>query len=172
MPLRNVHDQNCICARATSRFDGTLFDVILAVWIEENRNVGDEEKEQVIHSIDATLVSSPAWTPPTTTVQFQFHPCDVLQEATAVTRLRGTSPPVRPAGHYYDTATQNCSVDIKVITHSPFLQANMKVVRVVEYHKDLKLEEAPEPKIDGPLDVIVKIGAVCQSFRVRIATYD
>lgn len=36
----------------------------------------------------------------------------------------------------------------------------MKVVRVVEYHKPLKLDEAPDPKIDGPLDVIVKIGAV------------
>ena len=42
---------------------------------------------------------------------------------------------------------------------------NMKVVRVVEYHQNLELQEAPEPKIEGPLDVIVKIGAagVCRT---------
>ncbi|EMC96774.1 hypothetical protein BAUCODRAFT_131289 [Baudoinia panamericana UAMH 10762] len=40
----------------------------------------------------------------------------------------------------------------------------MKVVRVVGYHKNLELDEAPEPKVTGPLDVIVKIGAagVCR----------
>lgn len=40
----------------------------------------------------------------------------------------------------------------------------MKVVRVVGYHQDLQLDEAPEPKITTPLDVIVKIGAagVCR----------
>jgi NAD+-dependent secondary alcohol dehydrogenase Adh1 len=41
----------------------------------------------------------------------------------------------------------------------------MKVVRVVEYHKPLQLDEAPEPKIEGPLDVIVKIGAVSREHR-------
>src|ERR1700748_3097006 len=41
----------------------------------------------------------------------------------------------------------------------------MKVVRVVGYHENLKLSEAPEPQITGPLDVIVKIGAagVCRT---------
>lgn len=41
----------------------------------------------------------------------------------------------------------------------------MKVVRVVAYHENLKLDEAPEPKITSPLDVIVKIGAagVCRT---------
>lgn len=41
----------------------------------------------------------------------------------------------------------------------------MKVVRVVEYHQNLQLDEAPEPKITSPLDVIVKIGAagVCRT---------
>jgi len=41
----------------------------------------------------------------------------------------------------------------------------MKVVQVVEYHKDLKLSDAPEPKITSPLDVIVRIGAagVCRT---------
>ena len=41
----------------------------------------------------------------------------------------------------------------------------MKVVRVVNYHENLKMEGAPEPKISGPLDVIVKIGAagVCRT---------
>ena len=40
----------------------------------------------------------------------------------------------------------------------------MKVVRVVAYHENLKLDEAPEPKVTSPLDVIVKIGAagVCR----------
>ena len=36
---------------------------------------------------------------------------------------------------------------------------NMKAVRVVGYHENLKLDEVEQPKIDGPLDVIVKIGA-------------
>jgi NAD+-dependent secondary alcohol dehydrogenase Adh1 len=35
----------------------------------------------------------------------------------------------------------------------------MKVVRVVGYHQNLKLEEAPEPEITSPMDVIVRIGA-------------
>ena len=41
----------------------------------------------------------------------------------------------------------------------------MKVVQVVGYHQNLKLTEAPEPKITNPLDVIVKIGAagVCRT---------
>ena len=41
----------------------------------------------------------------------------------------------------------------------------MKVVRVVGYHENLKLDEAPDPKITSPLDVIVKIGAagVCRT---------
>src|SRR6201985_614726 len=41
----------------------------------------------------------------------------------------------------------------------------MKVVRVVGYHENLKLDEAPEPKITSPLDVIVKIGGagVCRT---------
>jgi len=41
----------------------------------------------------------------------------------------------------------------------------MKVVRVVAYHQDLQLHEAPEPTITSPLDVIVKIGAagVCRT---------
>jgi NAD+-dependent secondary alcohol dehydrogenase Adh1 len=41
----------------------------------------------------------------------------------------------------------------------------MKVVRVVGYHQNLQLDEAPEPKITSPLDVIVKIGAagVCRT---------
>lgn len=41
----------------------------------------------------------------------------------------------------------------------------MRVVRVIGYHQDLQLDEAPEPKITSPLDVIVKIGAagVCRT---------
>lgn len=41
----------------------------------------------------------------------------------------------------------------------------MKVVQVVGYHENLKLSEAPQPKVTGPLDVIVKIGAagVCRT---------
>lgn len=41
----------------------------------------------------------------------------------------------------------------------------MKAVKVVEYHKNLELGEAPQPKADGPLDVVVKIGAagVCRT---------
>ena len=41
----------------------------------------------------------------------------------------------------------------------------MRVVRVVGYHQKLQLEQAPEPKITSPLDVIVKIGAagVCRT---------
>src|ERR1700761_662475 len=41
----------------------------------------------------------------------------------------------------------------------------MKGVRVVGYHKNLELSEAPEPQIAGPVDVMVKIGAagVCRT---------
>jgi NAD+-dependent secondary alcohol dehydrogenase Adh1 len=41
----------------------------------------------------------------------------------------------------------------------------MKVVRVVGYHQNLEMADAPEPKITSPLDVIVKIGAagVCRT---------
>lgn len=41
----------------------------------------------------------------------------------------------------------------------------MKAVKVVAYHKNLELKEAEQPKADGPLDVIVKIGAagVCRT---------
>ena len=41
----------------------------------------------------------------------------------------------------------------------------MRVVRVVGYHQNLELQEAEEPKITSPLDVIVKIGAagVCRT---------
>jgi NAD+-dependent secondary alcohol dehydrogenase Adh1 len=41
----------------------------------------------------------------------------------------------------------------------------MKVVRVVGYHQNLSLSEAPEPTVSHPLDVIVRIGAagVCRT---------
>ncbi|MCJ1303608.1 hypothetical protein MMC08_006418 [Hypocenomyce scalaris] len=41
----------------------------------------------------------------------------------------------------------------------------MRVVRVVGYNQEPQLQEAPEPKITSPLDVIVKIGAagVCRT---------
>jgi len=41
----------------------------------------------------------------------------------------------------------------------------MKVVRVVGYHQNLELQDAPEPRITSPLDVIVKVGAagVCRT---------
>ncbi|KAJ9662633.1 hypothetical protein H2198_001305 [Neophaeococcomyces mojaviensis] len=41
----------------------------------------------------------------------------------------------------------------------------MRVVRVVDYHQKLQLEDAPEPQITSPLDVVVKIGAagVCRT---------
>lgn len=41
----------------------------------------------------------------------------------------------------------------------------MRAVRVVGYHEDLRMDEVPDPKISGPLDVIVKIGAagVCRT---------
>ena len=35
----------------------------------------------------------------------------------------------------------------------------MKAARLHEYHQSLKVEEIDEPKIAGPFDVIVKIGA-------------
>lgn len=41
----------------------------------------------------------------------------------------------------------------------------MKAVRVVGYHENLQLVEVDEPKVQGPLDVIVRIGAagVCRT---------
>ena len=41
----------------------------------------------------------------------------------------------------------------------------MKAVRVHEYHADPQLDDVPEPKLTGPLDVIVKIGGagVCRT---------
>ena len=41
----------------------------------------------------------------------------------------------------------------------------MKAVQVVGYHQNLELREVDEPKIEGPLDVIVKVGAagVCRT---------
>ena len=41
----------------------------------------------------------------------------------------------------------------------------MKAIKVVAYHKNLELSEAPQPNADGPLDVIVKVGAagVCRT---------
>ncbi|MCE3555529.1 NAD(P)-dependent alcohol dehydrogenase [Pseudonocardia sp. RS11V-5] len=41
----------------------------------------------------------------------------------------------------------------------------MKAVRVHEYHSDPKIDDIPEPELQGPLDVIVKIGGagVCRT---------
>ena len=41
----------------------------------------------------------------------------------------------------------------------------MKAVRVVGYHQNLEQADVSEPKVEGPLDVIVKIGAagVCRT---------
>jgi NAD+-dependent secondary alcohol dehydrogenase Adh1 len=41
----------------------------------------------------------------------------------------------------------------------------MKAIRVVGYNKNLELTEVPQPKIEGPLDVVVKIRAagVCRT---------
>lgn len=41
----------------------------------------------------------------------------------------------------------------------------MKAVQVVGYHTELRLTDVPEPKIEGPLDVIVRIGGagVCRT---------
>ena len=41
----------------------------------------------------------------------------------------------------------------------------MKAIQVVGYHENLKQADVEEPKISGPLDVIVKIGAagVCRT---------
>ena len=41
----------------------------------------------------------------------------------------------------------------------------MKAVRVHEYHADPTIDDIPEPQIQGPLDVIVKIGGagVCRT---------
>ena len=43
--------------------------------------------------------------------------------------------------------------------------SKMKAVKVVAYHKNLEMGEADQPKADGPLDVVVKIGAagVCRT---------
>ena len=35
----------------------------------------------------------------------------------------------------------------------------MKAARLHAYHEDLKVEEIEEPKVAGPLDVVVRIGA-------------
>ena len=34
----------------------------------------------------------------------------------------------------------------------------MKAVRLHEYHQRPVIEEVPEPKVSGPLDVVVQIG--------------
>ncbi|MDN5854052.1 MAG: alcohol dehydrogenase catalytic domain-containing protein, partial [Actinomycetia bacterium] len=41
----------------------------------------------------------------------------------------------------------------------------MKAIQVTGYHENLQLGEVEEPKLEGPLDVIVKIGAagVCRT---------
>ena len=41
----------------------------------------------------------------------------------------------------------------------------MKAVRVHEYHSNPKIDDIPEPKLQGPLDVIIKIGGagVCRT---------
>jgi NAD+-dependent secondary alcohol dehydrogenase Adh1 len=41
----------------------------------------------------------------------------------------------------------------------------MKAVRVHEYHVDPSIDDIPEPKIEGPLDVVVKVGGagVCRT---------
>ncbi|MFD1534577.1 alcohol dehydrogenase catalytic domain-containing protein [Pseudonocardia aurantiaca] len=41
----------------------------------------------------------------------------------------------------------------------------MKAVQVVGYHRNLELTDVPEPTVDGPFDVIVKIGGagVCRT---------
>src|SRR6185312_15146335 len=43
--------------------------------------------------------------------------------------------------------------------HRPRGDRIMKAARLHQYHEALKLDEVDEPKISGPLDVIVKIGA-------------
>jgi NAD+-dependent secondary alcohol dehydrogenase Adh1 len=35
----------------------------------------------------------------------------------------------------------------------------MKAVRLHAYHKRPSVDEVPEPKIGGPLDVLVRVGA-------------
>ena len=44
----------------------------------------------------------------------------------------------------------------------------MKAVRLHAFHQQPQLDEVPDPKISGPLDVIVKIGGagVCRTVRV------
>ena len=41
----------------------------------------------------------------------------------------------------------------------------MKAVRVVGYHQNMRMEDVAEPVLEGPLDVVVKIGAagVCRT---------
>ncbi|KXT18872.1 hypothetical protein AC579_3559 [Pseudocercospora musae] len=41
----------------------------------------------------------------------------------------------------------------------------MRSVKVVGYHQNLEMQDSPEPKIESPLDVVVKIGAagVCRT---------
>ena len=44
----------------------------------------------------------------------------------------------------------------------------MKAARLHAYHEPLKLDEVDEPKITGPLDVIVKIEIGRASCRERV----
>lgn len=41
----------------------------------------------------------------------------------------------------------------------------MKAVQVVGYHSDLELTEIPDPAVEGPFDVVVRIGGagVCRT---------
>jgi NAD+-dependent secondary alcohol dehydrogenase Adh1 len=41
----------------------------------------------------------------------------------------------------------------------------MKAVRVHEYHADPRIDDIPEPKVEGPLDVVVRVGGagVCRT---------
>ena len=41
----------------------------------------------------------------------------------------------------------------------------MRAVQVVAYHQNLEMKEVPEPELQGPLDVIIKVGAagVCRT---------
>lgn len=46
----------------------------------------------------------------------------------------------------------------------------MRAVKVLGYNQKLEMSEAPEPQIEHPLDVIVKIGAagVCRFVIFRV----
>ena len=63
-----------------------------------------------------------------------------------------------------------CSIRARTLTTTPNLRhrshsrsfsnaTGMKAARLHNYHEALKVEQIDEPKITGPLDVIVKIGA-------------